>query len=175
MAIGLDLDAYKWSNIVEIDWKAVAAIWGASLSSWLAFRTWLSVRPLMVVEPAASMRQTIDCQFFMVRLKNTTAKPVLISSVSRISPRRVTVWLHGEKGRITPRILNKPQNIVLYPGQQIFVKVDLSGYDQQLYMLIKWNFMDVNLGFPRFSLIWRSRRWLAQTRDLDAIEYQDSW
>lgn len=160
---------------METDWKAIAAIWGASLSSWLALRTWLSVRPLMVVEPAASMRQSIECQFFMLRLKNTTSKPVLVSSVSVISPRKISIWLHGGMSRIEPRITKKPKNIVLYPGQQIFVKMYLSGYDQQLYMLIKWNFMDVNLGLPRFSLIWRSRHWFEQARDLDSIEYLDNW
>lgn len=160
---------------MEFDWKAIAAIWGAGLSSWLAFRTWLSVRPLMVVEPAAAMRQTVSCQFFMVRLKNTTTKPVLVYSVKRIAPRAVDVWLHREIVRIDPGIKNEPKNIILYPGQQIFVKVDLSGHDRQLCMLIKWDFMDVGLGFPRFSLIWRSRSWLAHARNLDSIDYQDSW
>ncbi len=160
---------------MDIDWKTIAAIWGASLSSWLAVRTWLSVRPLMVVEPSASSRQSVECQFFMIRLKNTTTKPVLVSSVIRVSPRKISIWLQAGERRIEPRIVNKPQNIILYPGQQILVKMDLSGYDQQLCMLIKWNFMDVNLGVPRFSLIWRSRRWLAQARDLDSIECLDNW
>jgi hypothetical protein len=129
----------------------------------------------MVVEPATTMRQSVGCQFFMVRLKNTTNKPVLVSSVNRVSPRKISVWLHGGSGRIDPKTVNKPQNIILYPGQQIFVKFDLSGYDQQLCMLIKWNFMDVNLSLPRYSLIWRSRRWLVQARNLDAMDYQDNW
>lgn len=160
---------------MEIDWKAVAAIWGAALSSLLALRAWLSARPLMVVEPAATMRQTIGCQFFMLRIKNTTARPVLINSVIRVFPRDVSVWLHGEKGRINSKIVDNPKNIILYPVQQVFVKMDLSGYDKPFCMLVKWNFMDDFFGMPRFSLIFRSRRWFERLRDLDMIEYKDSW
>jgi hypothetical protein len=159
---------------MPLDWKSLTAIWGASLSTWLAIRAWLSDRPLITFEPTAS-KQTIDVQYYNIRLRNTTKKPIVFHSARIPVPRKARVWLHSGYQKIQPHRRNQPTNLLLYPGEEVFVQVDMSDMDEGIVAVLHWNFLPGSLSIPRYHFIWKTRRQMAAKRRYDFLGDSKKW
>lgn len=157
-----------------MDWKTWTAMWGAGLSTWLALRSWLKNRPLITFEPT-SPRQQVDLQWYLIRLRNTTGQPIVFHSVRVYLPRKAQVQLISNRQRIIPRQHNKPKNLLLYPGQEIFVQVDLSGFDTHFIAMLRWNFLPGGLHLPRVAPFLVTRKQLASKRQYDFIGNSTAW
>jgi hypothetical protein len=81
---------------VHADWKTVTAIWGAGLSTLLALRSWLADRPLVTFEPTYE-KQSIHQQWFFIRVKNTTGRPLCVRRIRIFRPTEADVNLMAEK------------------------------------------------------------------------------
>lgn len=157
-----------------MDWKTLTAVWGAGLSTWLAVRSWLKNRPLITFEPGAA-KQEVDLQWYLLRLRNTTEQPIVFHSIRVYSPRRARVDLLANRHRIVPRERNQPRNILLYPGQEIFVQVDLSGFDTHFLALLHWNFLPGGLHLPRIAPFLITKKQLASKRQYDFLGSSTAW
>ncbi len=157
--------------MIELDWKAIAAVWGAGLSTFLAVKNWISNSPLMILEPASMTAQSVEVQYFMVRIKNTTSKPIQINKVRLHRPSTARVWLHQSQKSYYG---DRTDNFVIYPEQQEIVKINLSGFDCPLMMTLTWRFMDSNIDIPRFRIIYRTKGWMANARKMNIPEFREN-
>jgi len=61
-----------------MDWRTLAAWWGAALSTWLALARLFPQWPIMVLDPGASTRGPVP-EWIRVRVINPSTRPLIIS------------------------------------------------------------------------------------------------
>jgi hypothetical protein len=163
---------------MEFDWKTVTAVWGAALSTGLALKSWLADRPLVTFEPTYE-NQSVRSQWFFIRIKNTTGRPLRIRRLRVFRPNSATVTLMAERSakgvwnRWDPALRNDLRNIVLFPDQRVIVQLDLSDIDDGVLAYLSWDFMGPSFNLPRLSLIYRSHRWMETNRKMDFLQPSD--
>jgi hypothetical protein len=163
---------------MDVDWKTVTAFWGAGLSTFLAVRSWLANRPMVTFEPTYG-DQSVQSQWYLIRIRNTTEYPLRIRRLRIIRPDRARVSLIGERrgatnGRRIPAAKNDLRNVALFPGQRVTIQLDLSDIDDGVFGHLSWDFMGPSFNLPRFSLIYRSHKWMEANRKMDFLERDDS-
>lgn len=160
---------------MEFDWKTATALWGAGLSTLLAMKSWLADRPMISFEPTYPDQSTAQ-QWFFIRIKNTTTRPLRIRRlrISRPDDARTSLMVErpreGVWNHVKPQLRNDLRNITLFPGQRIIVQLDLSGIEDGVLGYLSWDFMGPSFNLPRFSLIHRSQKWMVEHRQMDFLE-----
>lgn len=163
---------------MELDWKTAAAVWGAGLSTVLALKSWLADRPMVTFEPTYE-NQSVRSQWFFIRIKNTTEHSLRIRRLRVFRPDRAIVTLMAERkakgvwSRWNPALRNDLRNITLFPGQRVIVQLDLSDIDDGVLAYLSWDFMGPSFNLPRFSLIYRSHKWMDTNRKMDFLQPRD--
>lgn len=163
---------------MEVDLKTVTALWGAGLSTLLALRNWLADRPLVTFEPTYE-KQSIQQQWFFIRIKNITGRPLCIRRIRIFRPTGAEVNLMAEKtskgtwSRWEPRSPNDIRSVILFPEQVVIVRMELSGIDESVLAYVSWDFMGLSLNVPRFSFLYRSRKWITANQKLDFLKRED--
>ena len=163
---------------MDVDWKTVTAVWGAGLSTALAVRGLLADRPAVTFEPTHE-RQSIKQQWFFIRIRNTTGRPLNVRRLYIRCPKEACATLMAERGakgawnRWDPIRRNDIRNLVLFPDQGVIVQLDLAGIDEAVLAYISWDFMGLSFNLPRFSFLYRSRKWVESHRELDFMQRND--
>jgi hypothetical protein len=130
-----------WADLKDFDWKAIAAVWGALLSTILFIAKLRENQPIFVLEVVRDAESGI---YYRLRVRNSSKHPILIKNVRLLLPRekgavsRIVVagWQLRD---VIAQALTKQLNIYVRPDQEVEVDIGFAGdIIPRLCILVHW-------------------------------------